>query len=115
MYRLRHQRLGVARFKCRSVLAPYASFELKIRVSLVQDGLFLQKLSRQPSCFGGKPHPLLVVQQEALVLLLLFLQDPDLLFEVFDGFPAFFVGAIGQTRHKRKPEVLFHSSARLTD
>jgi len=59
--------------------------------------------------------PLVVIQQDAFVLFLLFLQDPDLLFEVVEGFPEFLVNAVCQARHQRKPEVLFHSSERLMD
>ena len=49
------------------------------------------------------------------VLLLLFLQDADLLFEVVDGLPMLFVDAVCQARHERKPEVLSHSPHRLLD
>jgi len=56
-----------------------------------------------------------IIQQDAFVLFLLFLQDPDLLLEVVDGFPEFFVNAVCQTCHDRKLQVLFHSPEKLMD
>jgi HsdM N-terminal domain len=50
-----------------------------------------------------QPDPLVVGQQDAFVLFLLLLQDPNLLFEVVDCLPEFLVDAIRQARHDRKP------------
>ena len=79
-----------------------------------QDGRCLQEFSRQALGLGGQPDPLAVIQKDAFVLFLLFLQDSDLLSEVVDGLPEFFVDAVCQARHDCKPEVLFHSPERLT-
>jgi hypothetical protein len=54
-----------------------------------------------------------VVQQNTFVLFLLLRQDPDLLLEVFDGFPEFLVDTVRQARHHRKPQIPFHSPAKL--
>ncbi len=61
----------------------------------------------------GRPDPLAIIQEDAFVLLLLFLQDPDLLLEVVDGLPEFLVETTSQIRHHRKPQRLFHSPWRL--
>ena len=41
-------------------------------------------LGRSPRSYRGQPGPLRVIPQDAFVLLLLFLQDPDLLLEVLE-------------------------------
>ncbi len=75
---------------------------------------FLQ-FSRQAFDFGGQPDPPWVIQQDAFVFLLLFLQNSDLLFEVVEGLPELFVNAVSQACHECKPEVLFHGPDRLID
>ncbi len=49
-----------------------------------QDGRCLQEFWRQAFGLRGQPGPLCVIQQDVFVLLLLFLQDPDLLLEVLE-------------------------------
>jgi hypothetical protein len=56
-----------------------------------------------------------IVQQNAFVLFLLLLQDPDLLLGVFDSFPELLVDTTCQTRDKGDPQLLFHDQVRLTD
>jgi len=81
-----------------------------------QDGGLLQELTRQPSGLGGKPHLLLVVQQDAFVLLLLFLEDSDLLFEIPDGLPDLFIGQeYAEHVDERNPQFLFCNPERLRD
>jgi len=55
----------------------------------------------------------MIVQQDAFVLFLLFLQNPDLLSKVVDRLPELFVHAVCQACHDRKPQVLFHRPRRL--
>ena len=54
----------------------------------------LQELSGQLFALRGQPHPLMIVEQNAFVLFLLFLQDLDLLLEVLDRLPEFLVKAV---------------------
>jgi len=70
-----------------------------------QNGGLLQKFSGQLFGFCGQPSSLGFVEQNAFILLLLFLQDPDLLLEVVDGLPEFLVEATSQARYHRKPQV----------
>jgi hypothetical protein len=63
----------------------------------------------------SEPHSLMIVEPDALVLFLLFLQHPDLLFEIIERLPEFLVEAISQTRHHPQPPVPFHSPERLID
>jgi len=81
-----------------------------------QDGGLLQELTRQPSGLGGKPHLLLVVQQDAFVLLLLFLEDSDLLFEI-PRWPsrALYRPRVRRARDERNPQFLFCNPERLRD
>ncbi len=58
-----------------------------------QDRSCLQEFSCQTFGLRGHPDPLLVVQQDTFVLLLLFPQDSDLFLEVVDGLPKLFVNA----------------------
>jgi hypothetical protein len=83
------------------------------RVWREQDRSCLQEFSRQAFGLCGQSCPLAILQQNAFVLPLLLLQDPDLLFEAVDGFPEFPIDTIGQARHQRKPEGLFDSPDRL--
>ena len=89
--------------------------ESKCIKGLLLDRSCLQDFSRQAFGLGGQPDPLAIIQEDAFVLLLLFLQDADLLFEVVDGLPMLFVDAVCQACHERKPEVLFRGSQRLFD
>lgn len=59
-----------------------------------QDRRCFQEFSRQAFGLRGQPGPLLIIQEDAFVLLLLFLQDSDLLLEVLDGLSDLFVDAV---------------------
>ena len=55
----------------------------------------------------------MIVEQDAFVLFLLFLQDPHLLFEVVDRLPEPLIKAVRQAGQHRKPQMSSHSRQRL--
>lgn len=56
-----------------------------------------------------------IIQQDAFTLLLRFLQDLDLLLDVFNSSSELSVEAVCQARHHRKPWILLQSGEGLMD
>jgi len=52
---------------------------------------------------GGQSCPLAIVEYDAFVLFLQFLQAPDLLFEIVDGSPGLSADAVCQIFHDHQP------------
>ncbi len=78
-------------------------------------GGFFEKLTGELPGLGGQPSSLSVIQQNSFVLLLLFQQDHDLLFEIINGIVKFSINAIRQASNQCNPKSLSHSPQMVSE